>query len=158
MLTLRRLFKSRILQSPTPMLRRPDIKCSYTSRFDDTITTYTIGHLLRDLKALNHPDIHVSQAPDGKIEIDIKHRPSSEDLKRDERVQNLTAILDGYFQNGGHHLNVNCLNREMLKDAVEYPERYPGLTIRVSGYAVAFSRLTREQQMEVINRTFHDSI
>ncbi len=74
------------------------------------------------------------------------------------RIDNLTAILDGYFMQHGHHLNVNVMDREMLLDAVENPENYPSLTIRVSGYAVNFNRLTREQQMEIIHRSFHDRI
>ena len=82
--------------------------------------------------------------------------PNALGQTEDERIENLVNLMDGYFSQGAHHLNVNVLNRDTLIDAMNNPDKYPLLTIRVSGYAVRFNKLTKKQQQEVISRTFHE--
>jgi formate C-acetyltransferase len=84
--------------------------------------------------------------------------PSALGKNLEEQVTNLTNIMGGYFSQGAFHLNVNVLEKSLLLDAMENPEKYPNLTIRVSGYAVRFNQLEKEQQLDVINRTFHQFV
>ena len=96
-------------------------------------------------------------AEDG-ISYTFSITPETLGKTEDEKITNLVNMLDGYFTQTGHHINVNVFDRALLVDAMEHPEKYPQLTIRVSGYAVNFTKLTREQQLDVINRTIHEKI
>ena len=96
-------------------------------------------------------------AEDG-ISYTFSITPSALGKTEDIRIKNLTSMLDGYFMQEGHHINVNVFDRSLLEDAMNHPEKYPQLTIRVSGYAVNFVKLTKEQQLDVINRTIHEKI
>ena len=107
--------------------------------------------------ALSVAKLPYDQAQDG-ISLTATVTPAGLGHTREEQIANLAGILDGYVDAGGFHLNANVLNRETLLDAMTHPEKYPQLTIRVSGYAVHFTRLTPEQQRDVVNRTFHDSL
>jgi formate C-acetyltransferase len=104
--------------------------------------------------ALSVAKLPYDQARDG-ISLTTSVVPAALGRTREEQVANLVGVIDSFTDADGYHLNVNVLNRETLLDAMEHPENYPSLTIRVSGYAVNFVRLTREQQLDVVNRTFH---
>ena len=97
------------------------------------------------------------EAEDG-ISFTFSITPGTLGKTDEQRIDNLVTMLDGYFKQTGHHINVNVFDRQLLLDAMDHPEKYPQLTIRVSGYAVNFTKLTREQQLDVVNRTIHEKI
>ncbi|MFD3565724.1 pyruvate formate lyase family protein [Streptomyces sp. NPDC058667] len=107
--------------------------------------------------ALSVAKLPYEDAEDG-ISLTSTVTPDGLGRTPEERIRNLAGVLDGYVAGGGFHMNVNVLDRDVLKDAMEHPENHPQLTIRVSGYAVNFVRLTREQQLDVLNRTFHGAL
>jgi formate C-acetyltransferase len=107
--------------------------------------------------ALSVARLPYDKAQDG-ISLTNTVVPAGLGRTRQEQVHNLGGLLDAYIQVHGYHMNVNVLNRETLVDAMAHPDRYPQLTIRVSGYAVNFVRLTREQQLDVLSRTFHETV
>jgi formate C-acetyltransferase len=109
------------------------------------------------VSALSVAGIDYDDARDG-ISLTSSTVPAALGRTRPERIADLAGVLDAFTAAGGFHLNVNVLDRETLLDAMEHPENYPNLTIRVSGYAVNFVRLTREHQLDVIHRTFHRSV
>src|SRR3974390_1163477 len=102
------------------------------------------------------PKIPYDDAEDG-ISLTLSVVPTALGSESD-RITRGTGALDAYFSSGGFHVNINVLNREMLQDAMKHPKKYPQLTIRVSGYAVNFVKLTKEQQLDLINRTCHGSM
>ena len=101
--------------------------------------------------------IPFEEAEDG-ISFTFSITPGTLGKTDEQRVDNLVTMLDGYFKQTGHHINVNVFDRQLLLDAMDHPEKYPQLTRRVSGYAVNFTKLTREQQLDVVNRTIHEKI
>ncbi len=116
----------------------------------------------RDRRGLVAAALSVAKLPfdSARDGISLTNTVTAAGLGRDraERVTNLVGVLDGYVACGGFHMNVNVLDRATLADAMAHPERYPQLTIRVSGYAVTFVRLTPDEQRDVISRTFHDEL
>lgn len=121
-----------------------------------TASIYEVFRILEEGEFDEKLDRILKSDSGAKVELLNTRSGFSETNEDSDQVNNLVSILDGYFNSGGFHLNVNILNRETLQEAYDDPSKYPNLTIRVSGYAVNFSNLTNEQKREVISRTFHE--
>ena len=118
------------------------------------VNQYETAALETELRRRGHELVPFEDAADG-ISYTFSIVPQALGKRPEDRIENLVSLIDAYTEKHGHHINVNVMNRETLLDAMDHPEQYPQLTIRVSGYAVHFIKLTREQQLDVISRTFH---
>lgn len=149
-------LKCNRLYNTQPIIRKDIIVKTYKENIPVIVHKDSSGKL--DIEVKLFSDVELQGLSSAQKKAKLLEVLKTKKWTPDDRVKNLVSIIDGYFEQGGHHININCINREMLQDAIDHPERYPGLTLRVSGYAVHFTKLTRQQQLEVIARTFHETI